>query len=341
MVKECIKSYFEQELLSNIAVRVGKKDEILLEYYQSKDGNVDEATLFDMASVTKVTATTLLALLAMEKGLLDLNASVGRYVACPQEKQKMTIRNLLTHTMGIGHKPLNIPGNTYENIADYILSIPSDVEIGSEVQYSCPGFILLGKILEKLYGESLHIAFQKYIAGPLGLKNTAFLPEKGQNFVNSNASDEKIGVVNDYNCQYLGGVAGNAGLFSNIADMTLYAKMLLNYGRPILSEKTFREAMKNHTANLNESRGLGFVYVDEKYFQTGELFLTGSIGHCGHTGQSVFVNHEMGIYAIILSDATISSHKKYGGEHYDEVMHMREAIHNAVKADLKERNLYV
>lgn len=136
------------------------------------------------------------------------------------------------------------------------------------------------------------------------------------------------------NCRHLGGVAGNAGLFSDITDVTKYVKMLLDYGAPIIKRETFCEAIKNYTKEMSASRGLGFLYVDERYNQTGKLFPVGSIGHCGHTGQSVFVDIKSGLYVIILSDATISTVKKYGYEDYSTVMKMREDIHNAIKADI-------
>ncbi|MBR4943683.1 MAG: hypothetical protein IKZ28_06580, partial [Clostridia bacterium] len=74
---------------------------------------------------------------------------------------------------------------------------------------------------------------------------------------------------------------------------------------------------------------------DERYEQTGELFENGVIGHCGHTGQSLFLDYKTGLYVIILSDATISTIKKYGGERYGEVVDMRKNLHNAIKKDLK------
>ena len=109
--------------------------------------------------------------------------------------------------MGVGHKALNKEGNSYENIAEKILDIPSDIPIGADVRYSCPGFILLGKILEKIFGMPLNECFNELVAKPLGLENTSFLPLNRRNAVNSNLDKEKCGIVNDYNCQFLGGVA--------------------------------------------------------------------------------------------------------------------------------------
>ena len=278
-------------------------------------------------------ATTSLALIAIDKGLLQLNDTVGKFY--PTEKG-LTIKNLLTHTMGIGHKSLKKEGNTYENIAEKILDIPEDIPIGTDVLYSCPGFILLGKILEKIFCEPLNECFDKFVAAPLGLVNTSFLPQNKHNAVNANINESMRGVVNDYNCRYLGGVAGNAGLFSTISDVTKYVRFLQNRGRPLIEEKTFLSAVQNHTEGMSASRGLGFLYVDKRYEQTGGLFEDGAIGHCGHTGQSVFVDYRSGLYVIILSDATVSTVRKYGKVHIDEVKDMRTRLHKAIKCDLQE-----
>ena len=116
--------------------------------------------------------------------------------------------------------------------------------------------------------------------------------------------------------------------------MTTYAKFLFAHGTPLFSESTFELATQNHTEAMDEMRGLGYLYVDDSYSQTGGLFSTGSIGHCGHTGQSIFVDLKSGLYVIILSDATVSTVRKYGKENYNEVMQMRHDIHAAIKADL-------
>lgn len=318
-------------VVEHMAVRAGICDGVICDSFR---GDVCETTLFDMASVTKIMATTTLALMALDRGLLQLDDSVDKFY--PTEKG-LTVKNLLTHTVGIGHKALNQEGNTYENIAQKILDIPSDIPVGTDVRYSCPGFILLGKILETVLEMPLNECFDQWVAAPLGLACTTFLPKERDRAVNSNLSEEKRGVVNDYNCQFLGGVAGNAGLFSNLSDVTKYVRFLQNRGKPLIGESTFLLAAQNHTAGMSESRGLGFLYVDDRYKQTGGLFMPGAIGHCGHTGQSVFVDYHSGLYAVILSDATVSTARKYGREHYAEVMNMRARLHAAIKQDLQER----
>lgn len=330
----CIERYAEKALVQNIAVRVGRKNQILYETFFSKEGDINEKTLFDMASVTKILATTSLSLIALDRGLFSLDTPVSDFFTLPSDKTQMTVYNLLTHTMGQGHKNLRAPHITYQNVQNVILEMPSDIPIGSDVLYSCPGFILLGKILETVFGEKLNVLFEKLVCAPLSMSDTGFLPKERKNIINHNIESEKCGIVNDYNCQHLGGVAGNAGVFSNVKDMTKYAKMLLSRGTPIISEETFVRATQNYTADMSEDRGLGYLYVTERYPQTGTLFPRGSFGHCGHTGQSVFVDPSSGLYTIILSDATLCSIKKHGKTHYEEVKQMRADLHNAIKQDL-------
>ncbi len=337
-LEACLNRLIEEKRVGNIAVRAGVHDRVLMEAYRSPDGSVNEDTLFDMASVTKILAVTNLSLMALDRGLIRLDDPVSKYFPCGPGKEKLTVFNLLTHTIGIGHKSMLAEGNTYDNIAEYILKIPCDIPIGSDVLYSCPAFIVLGKLMEKIFGRRLDVLFREMVAQPLGLTSTGFLPQDVSNMVNANPEADKLGWVNDYNCRFLGRVAGNAGIFSNVRDLTRFAQFLIGRGQPLFSEKTFELARRNHTPSMAEARGLGYVYVDERYPQTGRLFPAGSIGHCGHTGQSVFVHPESGLYVIILSDATISTVRRLGREDYGEVMCMRAEVHNAVKADMESGN---
>ena len=330
----CLDTLIAEQTVRNIIVRAGRGDEILCDMYKtSQDRTLTDHTLFDMASVTKIVVTTSLALIALDRGLFSVSDPVSRFFPVPEDKQDLTVFHLLTHTMGIGHKNLTAAADVAA-IEKHILSIPSDIPIGSDTRYSCPGFILLGRILEKLFAQRLDEAFTAHVAEPLGIVSSGFHPDRNLDIVNANKTPEECGLVNDYNCRFLGGIAGNAGLFSNLADMTRYAAMLRSGGSPLISRETFSLACENHTPGMNDSRGLGYLFVDERYTQTGGLFPTGSIGHCGHTGQSVFVDRHSGLYVIILSDATASVTLKYGREKYAEVMQMRHDIHAAIKDDL-------
>lgn len=322
-----MQNLFDQEAISNAYIRVGQHNTVLLEYTKSTNLSLDQYTLFDMASVSKIFSVTQLALIALDRKLLALDDKVCKFYECDEE---LEIKHLLTHTWGIGHKNLCQENNTYENIGEYIVSIPKDFPIGSRVKYSCPGFILLGKILEKVFGDRLDVLFQKYVATPLGLTKTTYCPDVNSNtIVNANDTEEERGIVNDYNCRFLGGIAGNAGLFSCVADLDIFAHTLLRCGEGLYSKETFLMAAQNYTPEMTESRGLGFVYVDSKYIRTGDLFPEGSIGHGGHTGQLLYVDYRSGLYAIILTDLT--KHNK----NIKEVKQLLRGISNAIKKDIE------
>ena len=177
-LEACIDKLINERTVENIAVKIGKNDKVLYEMYRSKNNNnIDQNTLFDMASVTKIIATTSLALIALDRGILFLDDTVSKYFPCDEEKGNITVFNLLTHTSGIGNRPLNKPENTYENIAEYILQIPCDIPVGSDVIYSCLAFTLLGKILEKAFEKPLDILFDELVCKPLCLNSTCFCPQ--------------------------------------------------------------------------------------------------------------------------------------------------------------------
>lgn len=326
-----IQNLFDTGIVTNLAIKIGRGDEVLFEKYRSCKSEINEYTKFDMASVTKILCTTSLALMAMDDGVLDINDSVGTFFDLPADKKDLKIIHLLTHTMGFGHKHLDYDHVNYGNVAEFILSIPCDVQIGSQVLYSCPGFILLGKILEKIYGQRLDALFENRVCKPLGMSNTSF-GSKEINTVNANLSESMRGVVNDYNCRHLGGVAGNAGSFSCINDLTKFAQMLLSRGTPLFSESIFDLAAKNYTKGMSQPRALGFVYGNHEYTQLASLFES-AVGHCGHTGQSLFAEPSSGLYVIVLTDATKNVGIRYNGD-YEVVKKMRHDIHAAIKEDL-------
>lgn len=341
-LEKYIDSLLAEKTAENIIVRVGRGDEILCDVKRAAEDRVlSDKTLFDMASVTKIVVVTSLALIAIDKGLLSVSDPVSKFFPVPDDKKEMTVKHLMTHTVSISHNSLRkceYKGK-YEGVEHCILSVPLSKPLGSSIRYSCFGFILLGRILETIYGERLDVAFKKRVAEPLGMTMTSYLPDRTLDIVNARMLDENVGIVHDPNCRRLGGVAGNAGLFSNLGDMTLFAKMLIAHGSPLFSKETFLLAAKNYTANMETTdtyghRGLGYIHVNEHFGQAAGLFPDGSVGHCGHTGQSVFVDPESGLYVIVLSDATRSVEKKLGKHSYEPIVQMRRELHSAIKADL-------
>ena len=151
-------------------------------------------------------------------------------------------------------------------------------------------------------------------------------------------------IYDDNNVRELCGIpAGNGGIFITAGDLRKFVKALINKDGRLYPEEMFTLAEQNYTGGLpildacrsTDNHGLGFVYVNENCEQARDLFPKGSIGHCGWSGQSFYLNRELGLYVIILSDSMRSFCLNYPKEHHDGKVHqMRIDIHRAVKKDL-------
>ena len=295
---------------------------------------VEEDTLFDMASVTKILSPTMVALRFIEEGLLCLSDRVGDFFDAPEDKKEITIFNLLTHTSGIRpYVSIVDKAPSPEEVVETILSLELAFPIGRNVGYSCLGFIVLGKILELVGGAPLDILSEQYVFEPLEMKSTTFKPE-GDNIAATDYDPQNgtcfVGIVNDHNSRFLGGIAGNAGVFSNLDDLSNFAMMLANIGRykerQYLSSATFAKAITNWTSHFDQARGLGFLLTDTQIDPPGELFSTGSYGHTGYTGTSVFVDKETGLYVILITNRVHSEKMD------DRILRFRRVLHNAILA---------
>ena len=287
-----------------------------------------EATLFDMASVTKIVVTASLFLLAQSEGRVHWNDRIGDCFDAPPDKADIPLWRILTHTAGF--RPYFISSYTDDpaKAVEQILSAPLLYAPGTRVVYCCNGYILLGKLLERLFGDPLDVLFREKIAPVYRMADSGYKPPLTADIALHQLPRCR---VNDGNAFFLGNVAGNAGLFSNITDMQRYA-VELSRGLPsLIPPELFAETVGNRTAGLEEARGIGWKLVDPTYIQTGRLFPVGSYGHCGHTGQSVFVDRETGMWAVFLSNAT------YFHRDYSRVCQMRGEFHNAIADDLEKR----
>ena len=313
------------------------EEEILL-----TSNNVNEYTYFDIASMGKVLVTSTLVLQAISRGLLNLSNTLDDYFKnVPVDKRNITVKQLLTHTSGIIRYPITTEavekGN--DGIAEEILSHPLAYEPETDYIYSCNGFILLGFILEKKYIKSLEEIYFENIAKPLKLERTSF--EIGLNEENAAVcyrwKEGESKRFDDENILVMGKTAGSGGQQSCIADIKKFITAVMEESELFYSKELFDAAEINYTPNFSEGRGLGYLVVDGKYPQTGKLFPVGSFGHCGHCGQSFFINREKNLYVIILTNATRHLNKKndFKGYDYGKIMKMREEIHNAINEDLQ------
>lgn len=317
------------------AAAVGIRDRVFFMHAAGRlslfdGGEADTRTRYDMASMTKIMAPTMLALMALEKGLLVLDDTLSAFFDAPQDKADITVLQLMTHTGGFPPSfLLEEACKTPDEAAEAILRRPLEGPPGQMPRYSCMGYILLGKILEKVYGKPLNEASRERIFEPLGMAMTGYLP-KGGNIaateVGAPGGKPYQGVVHDENARFLQGVSGNAGVFSNIEDCARFAAMLSQEGFPLLNPATLRLAIKDRTPAHYVHRGLGFHVSGGPGSFMGDLFPATAFGHTGFTGTSLAVDPQSGLYALLLTNAV---HPRRGNP---AIQRFRRLFHNRVYA---------
>jgi uncharacterized protein YbbC (DUF1343 family)/CubicO group peptidase (beta-lactamase class C family) len=293
-------------------------------------------TIFDMASLTKVMATTGSIMRMVQLGQIKLNDPVARYL--PQfgqnGKQEITIRQLLTHYSGLRPDLDLKPEWTSQLEAFRLASAEKPINPpGSTFVYSDINFIVLGELVQKLSGMTLNRYAETFIFQPLGMTNSRFLPPQSWFLrIAPTAKDERSGMmlrglVHDPTARQMGGVAGHAGLFSTADDTAKFALALLGGGAPVWSKLTVEKmTTPQQPPNLTVLRGLGWD-IDSPYSTNrGELLPVGSFGHTGFTGTSLWIDPTTDTYIIILTNAI---HVKNGN-----VVTLRSEVATAVAAAL-------
>lgn len=209
------------------ALAVGIGDKV---YMKKTYGDCTDTTLFDMASLSKILGPTMIALRFLEEGRFRLYDTVADFFPeTPADKKDITILQLMTHTGGFpAHFFLSDYTTDPADAAKVILSHPLAQAPGGDPIYSCMGYILLGKILEKISGLPLDELAESYVFGPLGMKNTGYHPTGPCAPTELDPATGKClqGIVHDENARFLRGISANAGVFSNIDDMIIFVKML-------------------------------------------------------------------------------------------------------------------
>lgn len=311
-------------------------------------GNVNEDTYFDIASMGKILVTTPLILKAVSEGKLSLEDTLGKFFDHVPEEKNVTIQQLLTHTSGIVRYPIlpEAVAQGHDAVAAQIIQSPLAFQPGTSSIYSCNGMILLGFILEKIYGAPLETLFATKLKAPLGYTRSKFnIAVDEPNAAVCYRSENVNGLSSpwdDENIRVLQTSAGSGGQFFTLGDIRKYAKAIMAKSDLLYARGLYELAEKDYTEKtFGEGRGLGWLIVDERYHQTGKLFPDGSFGHCGHTGTSLFFNRDEDLYVIILTNATRFQNMKnhFKAYDYNVVCKMREELHNAIYADLMADHL--
>ncbi len=329
------------------AVRAGVVPGAVLMYGRGSDGPVHGAafgagvspdTLYDLASLTKVTATLPCVLRLVEAGEIGLDDPVLKYLpgfgkdrVKDQVKDRVTVRHLLAHSSGLPAilEVWRLPGTAEDRLAA-VLAEPLEAPVGSRVKYSDLGFILLGQIVADLTGKPLQEAFRELVADPLGITATGYLPSgpaaatEANWFDDPGRQDAKSGVVHDENAESLGGVAGQAGLFGTASDLAAYLRGgWLAEDSPILSSAMRAEALRCQTEGLDGRRGLGWTLRGDSFDFMSDRWPPTGAGHSGFTGTSLAFDPVSGIWCVLLTNAVL-----YGRD--NRARQLRRSLHGAV-----------
>jgi CubicO group peptidase (beta-lactamase class C family) len=274
---------------------------------------ITQDTIFDLASLTKVVATTPSIMLLVGQGKVKLDAPVQTYI--PQfaggARSRITVRHLMVHTSGLKPGlPRNPAWSGYNSgIAWACVAFPT-TEPDEKFRYSDINFILLGEIVRRVSGEPLDVFAAKHIFQPLGMKDTCFNPpESWRARIAPTEKDETEtllrGVVHDPTSRRMGGVAGHAGLFSTVSDVSRYVQMILHngelHGVRVLKPETVRLMTTQHTpSGMKDKRALGWD-METSYSKPRGKFGAGSFGHTGFTGTCLWIDPESRSFYVFLS----------------------------------------
>lgn len=304
--------------------------------------NVNIHTYFDIASMGKILITATLILKALDKNKLSLNDTLEKFFNnVPSDLKKITVQQLLTHTSGIVRCeiPRSIADMGNDRIANYIMNNPLAYKPGNGKIYSCNAYILLGFIAEKIYKLPLDKAFYKYTAEALDLTESCFNISVNEANAAVSYRRKEVGEYrsDDENVYSMRGIAGNGAQFWTMSDMIKFCDAVINKSSKLYSSEIFDMAERSYTGKLGEdAHGLGWLIVDKRYKQGGQLFSPGCFGHCGHTGTSFFFDRNEKMYVIILTNATRCLWLKNNcqGYDYNVICKMRENIHNKILEDI-------
>jgi CubicO group peptidase (beta-lactamase class C family) len=319
-----IDSVVEEEIekgnFPGAVVLVGKEDDILYwkafgnEVIEPYEEAIDRNTVFDLASVTKPVATATSIMILKDRNVIDLDDYVGKYLpdfAC-NGKEQVRIKHLLTHTSGLpaytnAAKLKEQFGNPCpDDVIEKICGFEAGSKPGEKFRYSCLGYITLAKIVEKITGKNIDEFSRENIFWPLGMKNSTYNPPAFmvKDIAATQIVEEKLlrGIVHDPLAQLMAGVSGNAGLFSNAYDLSIFCRMLLNNGtlngKRILSP----EAVTMLTTAQMHGRAFGFDVSSSYSWVKGSYTSEKAFCHTGYTGTSIVCDPASEVFVIILTN---------------------------------------
>lgn len=296
---------------------------------------MQEDFLFDVASLTKVVCTTTVMLKLKEEGKVSWDQSLHELL--PEfQNETITIRHLLTHTSNIQTYIPNRDQLAAQELRGAYLTLQPGDKLGEVVQYTDAGTILLGFLIEELYQKDVIEVFKEEVLQPLGMLESIFLPQSLEDKI---VPTEKLpngtilkGITHDPKARVLAEHAGNAGLFTNVKDLSKFAKMYLNLGRVsdiiYLHDKTILALLNDQTPNKKGKRSIGWDLKFSPLDQTALLF------HTGYTGTFLMLDIIKKSAFIFLSNRVhLEDHRESYITHRDEILncYLNERMKNYQK----------
>lgn len=312
--------------------------------YDAGSPPVSRATIFDLASLTKVVATTAMAMLLYQRGVLDLDAPVSgtlpKFARQDSRKNEITARMLLAHSSGLpAYLRLFESARDREQLLQAAFAAPLTTPPGQRAEYSDIGFIVLGELLARLVDEAIEMFCAREIFGPLEMTSTCFNPPPAlRKLIPPTADDRNFrrriiqGEVNDENASVLGGVAGHAGLFTSAADVARFAHCMLSAGAgdPLFRPEAVSLFTRRQAYPQGTSRALGWD-TPSSPSQSGKYFSSSSYGHLGFTGTSLWIDPTRQLSVTLLSNRTWPDASSNG------IQQVRPAFHDAIIEALESR----
>ncbi len=313
--------------------------------YEADASPVMPETIFDMASVSKVLATTAMAMLLWERGQLDLDEPIAtrlpefvRDDAADSRRHTITARMLLVHSSGLpAYERLFERCRTATALLDACLRMPLETAPDTQTVYSDIGFIVLAHLLETLAVEPLDRYCLREIFAPLAMNSTMYRPAPElKPTIPPTGMDDFLrhrmlqGEVHDENCFVLGGVGGHAGVFSNVGDTLRFAACILNGGGPLYNAET----VSRFTARWVDapgSRALGWD-MPSTPSSSGQFFSAHSVGHLGYTGTSLWIDFEKELATVLLTNRTFPGNGTEGISR--KIQEVRPRFHDALVREL-------
>ena len=304
--------------------------------YDKSSPEVNSSTIFDLASLTKVIATTTAAMICIDRKLFTLDDPVSKYIPefSENSKENITIRNLLLHNSGLpAWKKFYDKFLDADSIFKNIYSIKTELPTGKKTVYSDLGIIVLGKLIEVVTKKKLDEFCREEIFIPLIMNNTYFNPPDSVKYkippteIDNYWRNKLVqGEVHDETSSLLGGVAGHAGLFSTAVDLSNLSQMMLDKGMYKDKQVIKSEIVKLFTKRYSSqsTRALGWDTKSATRSSAGSKFSKISFGHTGFTGTSVWIDPERKLFVVFLTN------RVYPSRENKKIISVRPKLHDAI-----------